>query len=98
MEESHLSSNNFKNASLTIYRECRKNYTALPKNIAVLHDALKEMIIETNKSENFILINYVESVIAIFSCTSNLECLAQNVQDVFVDGTFKCCPKYFFQM
>jgi len=51
-----------------------------------------------NKSENCQLINYVESGIAIFSCTSNLECLAKNVQDVFVDGTFKCCPKYFFQM
>jgi hypothetical protein len=31
-----------------------------------------------NKSENFLLINDVESRIAIFSCTSNLECLAKN--------------------
>ena len=54
------------------------------------------MNIETNKSENFLLINYVESVIAIFSCTSNFECLAKNVQDVFVDGTFKMLPEVFF--
>ncbi|CAC5392939.1 unnamed protein product [Mytilus coruscus] len=29
---------------------------------------------------------------------ANLECLSNNVQDAFVDGTFKCCPRYFFQM
>ncbi len=57
---------------------------------------MEESHLPSNESENFLLINDVESGIAIFSCTSNLECLAKNVQDVFVGGTFKCCPMYFF--
>ena len=31
------------------------------------------------------------------SCSTNLQCLT-GVQEVFLDGTFKCCPKFFAQL
>lgn len=68
MEENHLESRDLKNASLAIYRERRKKYPTIPKNRTHVHDAVRELTIKTNKSENFLLINDVESGILIFSC------------------------------
>jgi hypothetical protein len=60
-----------------------------------VHDAIDKMDIKTNKDEPFVLHNDRETGIIIFSCTSNLRCLCNEVQEIFIDGTFKCCSKYF---
>jgi hypothetical protein len=52
---------------------------------------------KTNKDESFVLHNDRETGIIIFSCTSNLRCPCNEVQEIFIDGTFKCCSKYFLQ-
>jgi hypothetical protein len=44
------------------------------------------------------LVNDVDSNIIIFSCTSNLRVLCTQVKEIFIDGTFKCCPKFFEQL
>ena len=32
-----------------------------------------------------------------FSTVQNMDCLC-DVDELFIDGTFKCCPRYFFQL
>ena len=44
------------------------------------------------------LVNDVDSNIIIFSCTSNLRVLCTQVKEIFIDGTFKCCQKFFEQL
>jgi hypothetical protein len=41
-------------------------------------------------------LNDIDNGVVIFSSYINLKCLC-DVDDVFMDGTFKCCPKYFQQ-
>ena len=54
--------------------------------------------LQTNKNEQFCLTNSKEHGIIILSCGSNLEVLCQTTNEIFVDGTFKFCPKYFEQL
>ena len=56
------------------------------------------MDIKTNKDEPFVLHNDRKTEIIISSCTSNPRCLCNEVQEIFIDDTFKCCSKYFLQM
>jgi hypothetical protein len=59
-----------------------------------VHTAVREMTIETKKSEQFLLINGI----LIYSSRTNLECMCNDMSELFIDGTFKWCPKYFSQM
>ena len=34
----------------------------------------------------------------ILSCATNLKILTNTVDEIFVDGTFECCPKFFYQL
>jgi hypothetical protein len=34
----------------------------------------------------------------IFTCVTNLKCLSDQIKEFFIDGTFKCCPKFFLQL
>jgi hypothetical protein len=98
VEENNLTENDLKSLSMAIYRERRKRHPTLPKSREDVHTALDGMTIETSKSENMCLINDQESGIIIFSCTSNLRVLCTQVEEIFIDGTFKCCAKYFEQL
>jgi hypothetical protein len=53
------------------------------------------MTIETSKSENFLQINNLDNGIIIFTCRLNLECLC-SVDEIFMVGTFRCCPNFFY--
>jgi hypothetical protein len=83
---------------LAIYRERRRELPPLPTFRDEVHDAIDKMDIKTNKEEPFVLHNDRETGIIIFSCTSNLRCLCNEVQEIFIDGSFKCCSKYFLQI
>lgn len=97
IEEHTLLPSDLKSLSQSLYRTRRKNYPALPKNRMETHECLKDITIETNKGEQFLAHNDAESGIIIFTCNSNLQCMC-DVDDVFIDGTFKCAPKYFYQL
>ena len=55
------------------------------------------MTIETSKSENFLQINNLDNGIIIFTCRLNLECLC-SVDEIFMVGTFRCCPNFFLHI
>jgi hypothetical protein len=66
----------------------------LPKTLSQIHEILNNYDVKTNRDENFLIINDTETNIIGFSCNSNLEELRQ-MKIVFIDGTFKCYPKFF---
>ena len=82
----------------SLYRERRKVYPILPKSREDVHAALDSMAILTSKDEEFVQVNSIETGIVILSCLSNLKFLVNSVEEIFIDGTFKCCPKYFYQL
>jgi hypothetical protein len=66
----------------------------MPKSREDVHTVLENYPVVTNKSETFLQVNDVEHGIVILTCTENLKCLCA-VDKIFMDGTFKCCPKFF---
>ena len=47
-----------------------------------------ELLLQTNDNVNGLII---------FSCLSNIQCLC-SVSEIFMDGTYKCCPKFFSRL
>ena len=93
--EDSLLEKDLKSLTLAVYRERRKEYPCLPKSRDEVHDAISSLNLETNKKELFCLGNSKEHGNYNFSCYSNLHALCTSVSDIFVDGAFKYCPKYF---
>jgi len=78
-----------------------KNYR-LPKNVQETHNVLRpgsgQYTVKTNEGENFLHYNNdADDNIIVFTCATNLSVL-QTAKEIFVDGTFKSCPKFFKQM
>jgi hypothetical protein len=69
----------------------------LPKTLSEIHNILNNYNLITNRGEIFLFINSSETNIIGFSCDSDLEVLRQ-IKSVFIDGTFKSCPKLFCQL
>lgn len=55
------------------------------------------MNIETNKFENFLQVNDKETGIIIFIMFNKHACLC-SVEQLFMDGTYKCCLKSYFYL
>ena len=81
-----------------MYRERRKLFPAQPKTRTEFQEILQEIGVLTNKDEDFVLANDIESGIVILGCETNLKFLCLESEDVFADGTFRFCPKYFEQL
>ena len=96
--DNELESTDIRSIAQSLYRERRKVYPALPKTRQELHQTLNSMTTSTSKGEDFILENNPETGLVVLSCTTNLEFLTNNAEEIFVDGTFKCCPKFFYQL
>lgn len=97
MDEKNLHQSDIKSVYKAIYRERRKRHPTLPKSRDDVHISLSNMAIETSKSDSFLLVNDSDNGIVIFTCRANLECLCL-VDELFMDGTFRCCPRFFTQL
>uniref|UniRef100_A0A6P7FTH5 Uncharacterized protein LOC114330857 n=1 Tax=Diabrotica virgifera virgifera TaxID=50390 RepID=A0A6P7FTH5_DIAVI len=80
-----------------MYNARRSLLPKLPKSMEETHDILKTFPVKTNKNEDFLMVNDIENQIIMFSCSSNLEFLA-DLDTIYIDGTFEYCPKFFKQM
>lgn len=70
----------------------------LPTNLEELHLALTNLgEIKTNRGEIFLFINNSVKNIVAFSTQSNLKHLTE-CDVLYVDGTFKSCPRPFYQL
>ncbi|XP_071173818.1 uncharacterized protein [Mytilus edulis] len=97
MDEANLKSEDIGSVSKAIYRKRRKSHPALPKSREETHQSLKKINIQSNKFENFVQFNDEQTGIIILTCPTNLECLC-SVPEIFMDGTYKYCPKFFKQL
>ena len=82
----------------SLYRARRKIHPDLPKSSEDVHNAIELMDTRTSKDEEFVITNDVPSGLIIFFCSSNLEFLTNSAEEIFVDGTFRFCPKFFYQL
>lgn len=80
-----------------IYRARNKIQPRLPTNIKETILILQEMEVNTIRGENFVAVANAVKHIVILSCDRNLLALC-NSEEIYVDGTFKCCLKYFLQL
>lgn len=69
----------------------------LPKSSLETQNSLNNMEILTNTGEPFMIINDIHTSIIIFSTVTNLKTLC-DTDNIYVDGTFKSCPKFFHQI
>jgi hypothetical protein len=81
----------------SIHEARRKILPAKPTNIQQVHDVLRSTDIKTNEDEQFLLINDNIKNFILFSCENNLRSLS-SISQIYVDGTFRCCTKYFYQL
>jgi hypothetical protein len=99
-----LHQDQYKNLTLTttdmacvrknMYEERRSVYPTIPKTQEDVITTVKSMELTTNKGENFLLLASEVNRIIIFSCFTNLYFLCQ-VDNIYVDGTFQYCSKFF---
>ncbi|KAK7576516.1 hypothetical protein V9T40_012802 [Parthenolecanium corni] len=80
-----------------MHRARLAKHPKLPNNAEETHLAISSMTIETNTGEKFLLVNDDVNKIIGFSSASNLNVLCQ-VQQIYVDGTFKSCPNHYTQL
>ena len=71
--------------------------STLPKNCDEAIIKLLEMPLKTVKGKDFLLAIDKNMAIVVFSCTSNLMFLCK-CKTVCMDGTFKYCTKFWFQI
>lgn len=94
---SELDVDSINNVKKCIYRQKRKKYPKLPMScdgtISVLNTVQNDIV--TSRGENFLSVNDDNSQIVIFTCDTNLKLLC-DCKQIFMDGTFKYCPKFFF--
>ncbi|KAF0686992.1 Uncharacterized protein FWK35_00038294, partial [Aphis craccivora] len=103
----HLELKNKKTDSLTttdiscirkgIYAARRSILPKKPTNIQEVHSSLNSLEIKTFDNETFLLVNDSNKNLVMFSCKKNLATLC-TVKTIYVDGTFKYCPKFFLQL
>lgn len=72
----------------------RARHPKLPRSTVETQNALNEMDLTTNTGENFLFLNDLRNNIIGFSTNTNLIALS-SVNRIYIDGTFKSCPKYF---
>ncbi|KAE9542890.1 hypothetical protein AGLY_002801, partial [Aphis glycines] len=90
LNDTSLIKRNIRNARLSVHPN-------IPKNIAETHAAINEITLVTNTNESFLLVNDNNCGIVWFSTKSNLEVLC-GINTIFVDGTFRSCPNFFYQL
>jgi len=62
-----------------------------------LHETLNNINTNTKQGEPFLLINDEEKHIIIVTCESNMRFLCE-IDDLYMDGTFKYAASFFMQM
>ncbi|KAF0757884.1 Uncharacterized protein FWK35_00013416 [Aphis craccivora] len=94
---SDFTNNDVKRLRKNIYDARKKVLPANPKNIAEVHETLNNLNTNTKQGEPFLLINDEEKHIIIFTCESNMGFLCE-IDDLYMDGTFKYAARFFMQM
>lgn len=96
--ERHINVKDLHCARKAIYYQRRKILPRLPKDRTETHQSVNEFGLTSSTGEDMILKNDVETGIIMFSTASNLQLLCAEGIHVLGDGTFKTCPRFFYQL
>lgn len=92
-----LTSEDLQRISKNLYEARRNTLPCVPQNRQEVIRAVKEMQLETNKMEQFLLSACEFDQIIIFSTYTNLHFLC-SVDVIYMDGTFNYSARHFTQM
>lgn len=94
----HVTVNDISNYRQNIYRKHREVLPVLPKSYdeAILQLISSQETLVTFKKERFLYVN--NNKIVLLTCETNLKTLCENSDYILADGTFRFCPKYFYQL
>ena len=100
IQEDHLQPKDLRSTSQAMYRERRKRHPSNPKSQNDVFEALRGLSVKSRKGKNLLHVIDSDYGIVIFTSMTNLKFLhvCSDISDIFMDGTFKCCPKYFEQL
>ena len=70
----------------------------MPKSRQETHQALQQYQLVSNRGERMVHSNDEENGIIIFTTETNLALLCEDEVAIYGDGTFKVCPRYFYQL
>lgn len=89
--------NDISNYRQHIYRKRRKVLPVLPKSYdEAISQLISQETILTFKKEQFLYIN--DNKVVSLTCKTNLKTLCDNSELILADGTFRYCPRYFYQL
>jgi hypothetical protein len=98
IQEDHLQPKDLRSTSQAMYRERRKRHPSNPKSRNDVFEAVRGLSVKSSKGENLLQVIDSDHGFVIFTTMTNLNFLFSDISDIFMDGTFKCCPKYFEQL
>ena len=98
IQEDHLQPKDLRSTSQAMYRERRIRHPSNPTSRNDVFEALRGPSVKSSKGENLLQVIDSDHGIVIFTTMTNLNFLCSDISDMFMDGTFKCCPKYFEQL
>lgn len=84
-----------KSVRQAIYRR-RKTQPKLPESRQETHEAIQQYDMFSSQDEKMMHINNSDTNIT-FSTETNLKCLSAPDIDLFADGTFQYCQKFYYQ-
>ena len=98
-DDKYVEKQDLNNMRKAANRVRRKLYPTLPKTSLEVQFSLLSMDpLITKRGEFFIMDNDFTNGTIIFSCVTNLDFLCNKAEEIFIDGTFKCCAIYFYQL
>jgi hypothetical protein len=95
--ENLLKKNDLRNLAQSLFRERHKD---LPKflNTEGMFMMLLMFWILIQPKTSTLLLEILGKQAVIFTCVTNLKCLSDQIKEIFIDCTFKCCPNFFLQL
>ncbi|KAL8571163.1 hypothetical protein ACOMHN_010624 [Nucella lapillus] len=96
--EGHIQTKDLQSVRKSMYHERRKILPKLPKSRQETHVCVGAYDLKSSHNEDMIKVNDSDTGIVIFSTRSNLELFCSRGAQIFGDGTFKTCPRFFYQL
>ena len=81
-----------------MYHERRKQLLTLPNSRAETHDRIDQHQVTSCRGEPMIHVNDAAKGIIILTTRTNMQLLCDRNAQIFGDGTFKTCQRFFYQL
>ena len=94
----HLETGDIERVRKAVYHERRKQLPTLPNSRAETHDRIDQHQVTSCRGEPMIHVNDAAKGIIILTTRTNMQLLCDRNAQIFGDGAFKTCPRFFYQL